>query len=117
MGSYKGNFLKPIYFLHSTTTPFSFKSDYVNYAKSRDISFGIAMAYGLDGRGSNPGRSKNFLFTTPRPTLGPTQPPIQWVPGLKRQGSEADHSPPSSAEVKSSGAIPLLPHTSSWRVA
>jgi hypothetical protein len=35
----------------------------------------------------------------------PTQPPIQWVPGalslgVKRLGREADHSPPSSAEVK-----------------
>jgi hypothetical protein len=38
-------------------------------------------------------------------TLGPTQTPIQWVPGalslgVKRLGREADHSPPSSAEVK-----------------
>jgi hypothetical protein len=37
--------------------------------------------------------------------LGPTQPPIQWVPGalslgVKWPGREADHSPPSSAEVK-----------------
>jgi hypothetical protein len=37
--------------------------------------------------------------------LGPTQPPIQWVPGalslgIKRPGREADHSPPSSAKVK-----------------
>jgi hypothetical protein len=37
--------------------------------------------------------------------LGPTQPPIQWVPGVlslgaKRPGREADHSPPSSAESK-----------------
>jgi hypothetical protein len=37
--------------------------------------------------------------------LESTQPPIQWVPGvlslgLKRPGHEADHSPPSSAEVK-----------------
>jgi hypothetical protein len=36
---------------------------------------------------------------------GPTQPPIQWVPGalslwVKQPGREADHSPPSSAEVK-----------------
>jgi len=36
---------------------------------------------------------------------GPTQPPIHWVPGglflgVKRPGREADHSPPSSAEIK-----------------
>jgi len=36
--------------------------------------------------------------------LGPTQPPIQWVPGAlslgeKWPGREADHSPPSSEEV------------------
>jgi hypothetical protein len=47
-----------------------------------------------------------FLFTTTSGTdLGPTQPPIQWLPGalslgVKRAGREADHSPPSSAEVK-----------------
>jgi hypothetical protein len=33
--------------------------------------------------------------------LEPTQPPVQWVPGAKaRLGHDADHSPPSSAEVK-----------------
>jgi hypothetical protein len=47
-----------------------------------------------------------FLLTTEsRTALGPTQPPIQWVLGAlsleaKRPGREADHSPPSSAEVK-----------------
>jgi hypothetical protein len=40
-----------------------------------------------------------------RPALGPTQPPIQWVPGalsfgVKGSGREAGHSPPYSAEVK-----------------
>jgi hypothetical protein len=51
-------------------------------------------------------RLEIFLFTTAsRTDLGPTQPPIQWVPGtlsleVKRPGREADHSPPSSAEVK-----------------
>jgi hypothetical protein len=35
--------------------------------------------YGLDGRGSNPGRGNIFLFyTTSTPALGPTQPPIHW---------------------------------------
>jgi hypothetical protein len=47
-----------------------------------------------------------FLFTTSsRTDMGPTQPPNQWVPavlslGIKWPGREADHSPPSSAEVK-----------------
>jgi hypothetical protein len=47
-----------------------------------------------------------YLFTTAsRPALGPTQPPLQWVPGatslgVKRPGREADHSLPSSADVK-----------------
>jgi hypothetical protein len=75
-------------------------------------------SYGLDGRGSSPSRGKIFLFsTTSRPALGPTQPPIQWVPGVKLQGREADHSPPSSAEVKNGGAIPSLPHMSAWHSA
>jgi hypothetical protein len=81
----------------------------------------MVTGYGLDGRGSIPGRSRVFSIAS-RPTLGPTQPPIQWVPGalsrlVKRQGREADYSPPSSAEVKNVGAIPPLPHTSSWRGA
>jgi hypothetical protein len=33
--------------------------------------------------------------------------------GVKRLGREADHSPPSSTEVKNGGAIPSLPHISS----
>jgi hypothetical protein len=40
-----------------------------------------------------------------RPTLGPIQTPIEWAlaalsPGVKWPGLEADHSPPTSAEVK-----------------
>jgi hypothetical protein len=37
--------------------------------------------------------------------------------GLKRLGSEADHSPPSSTEVRNGGAISPLTHTSSGRGA
>jgi hypothetical protein len=33
---------------------------------------------------------------------------------IKRPGHEADHSPPSVAEVKNCGAIPPLPHMPSW---
>jgi hypothetical protein len=75
---------------------------------SRDSSVGIALGYGLDDRGSRVRFRRGlgiFLFTTAsRTALGPTQPPIQGVPGalslgLKRPGREADHSPLSSAEV------------------
>jgi hypothetical protein len=58
------------------------------------------------GRNSSPGKAKNFPFSIScRLDLGPTQPPIQWVPGslspgVKRLGRQADYSPPPSAEVK-----------------
>jgi hypothetical protein len=64
-----------------------------------------------------------FLFTTvSRTALGPTQPPIQWVPRalslrVKRSGREADPSPPSSAEVENERSYTPLPNTSSWRGA
>ena len=45
-------------------------------------SVGIATDYGLDGPGSNPGRDE--IFRSTRPALCPTQPPVQWVPGLSR---------------------------------
>jgi hypothetical protein len=46
-----------------------------------------------------------FLSTLTKPALGVTQHPVQGVTetlsvGLKRPRREADHSPPSSAEVK-----------------
>jgi hypothetical protein len=56
-----------------------------------------------------------FLFSTAsRSALGPCQPPICWLlrtdsPGVKRQGREADHSPPSNVEVNNGGPIPPLP--------
>jgi hypothetical protein len=38
-------------------------------------------------------------------------------PGIKRPVHEANHSLPSSSAVKNGGAIPLLPHMSSWHSA
>jgi hypothetical protein len=71
---------------------------------SRDSSVGIATGYGLEDQGggsSSPGRVNIFCFSiSSRPALGSTQRPIKWVPGVKRQGLQADHSPPTSAEVK-----------------
>jgi hypothetical protein len=64
----------------------------------------------------------NFPFTAAsRTTLEPTQPPIQWVLGalslgIKRPGREADHSPPSSAEIKECVELHLhSPYKPSWR--
>jgi hypothetical protein len=68
---------------------------------------GVALGCGLDDRGVESGQGlRIFLFTTAsRMALGPTQPPIQQVPGVlsmevKRPGREADYSHPYSAEIK-----------------
>jgi hypothetical protein len=56
-----------------------------------------------------------FLFTTAsRTALWPTELPIQWVPGalslgIKRPKHEADHSSPSSAEVRNAGSYTSTP--------
>jgi hypothetical protein len=62
-----------------------------------------------------------LLFSiTSRPALEPTQPPFQCVLeavslGVKRPGLVADHSTPSSTEVKNDGDMPPFPNTSSRR--
>ena len=45
-------------------------------------SVNIATDYRLDGLGSNPGEDE--IFYPSRPALGPTQPPVQWVPGFSQ---------------------------------
>jgi hypothetical protein len=59
-----------------------------------------------------PVRAGMFLFVaTSRHALGPTQPPIQWVLGVKRPGCEGDYSLPSSSEVKNAWSYTsILPY-------
>jgi len=61
----------------------------------------VASDYELGGPGSNPGGDE--IFRPSIPALGPTQLPVQWVPGLSRglrwPGRGADPPPSSSAEV------------------
>jgi hypothetical protein len=65
-----------------------------------------------DDRGSILGRgSYFFLFViTSRPALRPTQPPIQWLQGVKQPGREADDSPRLGPILRTGGAISPLQH-------
>jgi hypothetical protein len=72
-------------------------------------SVGIALGHGLDDRGSRvrfPAGAGNFSLHH-RLQNGSGAHPVSYTmgtrgsfPGVKRPGREADHSPPSSAEVK-----------------
>jgi hypothetical protein len=72
------------------------------------------------GRGSTAGGDMIFFsaLQCPDRLRGPPSLQSNYYQGLspqkKRPVREADRSPPSSAEVENTGAIPLLPHTSSW---
>jgi hypothetical protein len=62
------------------------------------------------------GGAGNIFSSPPRPDLlwGPTQPPIQWVlgalsVGVKWSEREADHSLPSSADVKNAWSYTSTP--------
>jgi hypothetical protein len=70
----------------------------------------------LDDRGFESWYRLGFflLTTTPRQSLGPTQPSIQWILGtlslgVKRPGREADHSTPSIVEVKNTWSYTSIP--------
>jgi hypothetical protein len=89
----------------------------IRYSKSQDNSVGIATGYRLDSWGSSPGRGK-ISFSTPQ------RPDQLWgqlvSSSLGTEGSvgvKADHSLPSSAEIKNCGVIPPLSHMSPWHSA
>jgi hypothetical protein len=76
---------------------------------SRDSSVGIVTGYGLDDRGGAGvrvpvGKTVSLLHLVQTGSgIHPTSYKMGTgvsSPGVKRQGREADHSPPTSAEVK-----------------
>jgi hypothetical protein len=91
-------------------------------------SVSIVSGYRLDDwviEVRSPAEAKDFSSSLCVQTgfLGPTQPPVQWIPwgpfpGAKaRLRRDADHSPPSSAEVENEEELHLLSHQASlWRV-
>jgi hypothetical protein len=87
-------------------------------SQSRDSSVSVGLGYQLDDRGSSvrfPAGAGNFsLHHRVQKGSGAHQTPIQWVQrapslGIKRPEREADHSPPSSAEVKNAWSYTSTP--------
>jgi hypothetical protein len=69
-------------------------------------------------RSMSPDRFKNVPFSTSStPALGSTQPPIQWVRGVKRPGSLREAHLQLVQRSRKYGSIHPLQHTSSWRCA
>jgi hypothetical protein len=87
--------------------------------QSWDSSVGIETGYGLDDLGSIAGRGKSLsLLHSVQTNSGahPASYPMGTggvLLGDKVAGCEADHSPPTNAEVQNGGAIPPLLHTPS----
>jgi len=80
--------------------------------KGPGSSVGITTGNGLDGPGTEFPWARDFAYLS-RLTLGPTQPPVQWVSclfrGKERPGREADPLPILVPWSRKSKAIPLLP--------
>ena len=65
------------------SNPICFRGNCIYIYMGRDSSVGIATRYGLDGPGIESRWRRDFPHPS-GPALGPTQPPIQCVPGLYR---------------------------------
>jgi hypothetical protein len=95
--------LQKVYWLIADLTVQVRKLPSVLIVSGWDSSSGTATRYGLDGPGIESRWGRYFPHPS-TPTLGPTQPPIQWVAGLSLvesgRGVALTTHLPSSAEVK-----------------
>jgi len=72
---------------------------------------------GQDGRGSIPERSWEQFSSTSRSyrVCGPPKPPSQWVLGALSSGAKMSTHLRQLPRLRMRGAMPPVPHTSSWR--
>jgi hypothetical protein len=78
-----------------------------NFYLYEHYRFGSTVKYALSSWELIQSVKPLLFFIASRPTLGSDQPAMQWVTlgsfsGVKRSGSEADHLPPFSADIKNS---------------
>jgi len=80
-----------------------YSSTYPHPHVGRDSLVSIVMCNWLDSLGIESRWGRDFLHLS-RPVLWPTQPPMQYIPGLfrgvKRPGHGVDRPPSSSADAK-----------------
>jgi hypothetical protein len=109
--SYKQDWIKRRF---SSGNIFCYGSEPFLYLSPTSVDIATRLSVAKPRFDPRQGQEILLISTSSRQTLGPIQPPIQWVlwsptPGVKPQSSEADHFTASSAEDKNGGDIPPSP--------